>query len=626
MDDRLLNKTWAPVRTGTPCCSPHMCLMALPDGELRAYGAQLHGQDSFTFVVQKSTDWGMSWRLEPVDNLTPGASVQSPWSGDWLCMLNRLSWKYDIPSAQFAENQFQPIMTALPSDGVWLFRSTGGPDADFSARKILDEDIHLQRLPLPLKHRRRWIVTGQQRLGDFIHPVLLISDDDGSSWAKQVLPYPPLHELKWPHRGYRWRQPGVEPVVAEHADGTLQMLLRTSQDFHYQCFSHDGGDSWTDPEPSPFYSVATMPNLLALSDGRLVAVWNNTTPLPEVDHAMQPELDQNTRNGVWEDVFTNRDVLHAAISSDSGRSWRGFRELALNPIRNDADFRTSGGNFAMFDRSVHQNQALELPGNKLLVGYGQHPKCWGLLVFDLGWLDEKSREEDFSHGLDGWSTHQYVRSRSGGYSGRGHCAYNRRPGACLMPSPDGSFRESLLIARHPDSRLLYEKEGATWNFPATRHGRLAIGLTLMPRSAGMRIGLCDRWFNPVDPVVGHFCAFSFELDAIGRLTLAQDPANPSIDPSAFSGQPGEDTCESGMDLQAPAQEPMLSPGVDAEVTIEFDQDTGIATACCGARHASFPMAHALPDAISYLHLQSLAETADPFGVMVNWVKFESLAS
>lgn len=38
-------------------------------------------------------------------------------------------------------------------------------------------------------------------------------------------------------------------------------------------------------------------------------------------------------DGIWEDVFTNRDVNHAAISEDDGKSWIGMREMVLNPLR-----------------------------------------------------------------------------------------------------------------------------------------------------------------------------------------------------------------------------------------------------------------------------------------------------
>lgn len=590
-DNTLLSKVWAPKWVGNPCCTPHMSMMRLPDGEIRVYGAEIHGRDDHTFIVQRSDDWGMSWRKETVKNQTPGASVCSPWSGDWLCVMGHDPQHCGSGEPQLYEDAYSPLVRSLPERGIWLFRSQQGPDGDFVAQRLPFDGIHIQRLPLPLKQRQRWILPGQQRLEDgFVHPVVLFSDDDGHQWQKRVLPYPPLHEIVWPHQGYRWRQPGVEPVIAEHADGTLQMLLRTSQDCHYQCFSSDGGETWSEPEPSPFYSVATMPNLVTLSDGRLLAVWNNTTPLPELDHELQPGLSDADRSGVWEDVFTNRDALHAAISDDHGRTWRGFREIALNGLRNDNDFRTAGGCYVMFDRSVHQNAVIELPENKVLVGYGQHSLCWGMVAFDLAWLDETSREDDFSQGLRDWSIHQYLRSHHGGYRGRGHCAWNRRPGPALVPAPDGSFRESLLIGRHPDCRLVYEKEGAVWNFPAAKRGKVTLKLTLSPGTAGLRITLCDRWFNPVDPVVGELSPFSFELDSVGRVNRTA----------------------------------LLPVGQTVELSLEYDQLAGKAVVRCGEQQAEIAMLRAVTGAVSYLHLQSLAETADPYGVLVDAVRMEAM--
>jgi hypothetical protein len=77
--------------------------------------------------------------------------------------------------------------------------------------------------------------------------------------------------------------------------------------------------------------------------------------LPELNHDAQPGLNQSEREGRSEDFFTNRDVIHAAISADDGRTWRGFRELYLNDRRNDADFRTTGGNAESLDKSIHQS-------------------------------------------------------------------------------------------------------------------------------------------------------------------------------------------------------------------------------------------------------------------------------
>lgn len=589
-DDTLLNQVWAPVVTGKPLSSPHHDMMMLPDGEIRHYGAIIRDftDFSFDFVVQKSHDYGMSWSTCPVRNRTPGATVRSPWSGDWLSVLY-----YTMPPehlTHFPCETYQPILKECNVEGVWLFRSGNGPDGDFTMKRIFPDPIFIQRLPLPLRNIERWIIPGQEEIDGFLHPVVLLSDDDGESWRKVVLPYPPLHKIEWPHRGYRWRQPGTEPVVAEYPSGRIQMLLRTSQDTHYQCFSEDGGESWSTPEPSPFYSVATMPNLMSISDGRMLAIWNNTTPLPECDHALQtPELDAGEINGRSEDVFTNRDVLHAAISDDQGQTWRGFRELVLNPLRNAGDFRTVGGKM-MFDRSVHQTQALELPGNKILVGYGQHVMCWGFLVFDLGFLLETSRSDDFSDGLQDWSVHQYLKSHSGNFRCAGHCAWNRRAGASLIPAPDGSPREVLQIARHPDPRLVFEREGAVWNFPAAVKGRVTLELMLVPGSGGLRITLCDRWFNPVDPVVHQLSPFVFELDSAGRIN----------------------------------QVPCLKPGMKSTLEITFDHEAGTASFSVVGITGETTRQTDVSGDISYLHLQSLAEGSDPHGVLIYSVAMQAV--
>lgn len=583
----LFRKIWAPVTTGRPAHSPHLDMMMLDNGELRSYGSRIFGDGDYIQIVRKSFDYGISWQEELADPATPGASVKSPWSGDYITLRNQFC--YPENPARIDEISASPAMSRKREKGVWLFRSESGPDGPFSMERLFEEPFHIQRQPLALKRWQRWLVAAEERIENKVYPVVLLSDDDGCTWRKKVLPVPPCHTLAYPHKGLRWRYCGCEPVVAEYADGHLEMLLRTSTDFHYHCYSYDGGESWSEMTPSPFYSVATMPNLLSLSDGRMLAVWNNTTPLPELDHELQPELPAYERDGSWEDVFTNRDALHAAISEDQGKSWIGFRELVLNERRNDADFRTSGGNYASLDKSVHQNQVFELPENKILVGYGQHPFCEGILLFDLGFLYEKSRSDDFRHGLVNWSVHQYRKSLSGGYRYAGHCSWNRCPGASLVPAPDGSLREMLQIARHPDARLLYEKEGAVWNFPASASGRITLNLLLQPGSAGMRISLLDRWMNPVDEYVKEAAAFSLTLDAVGRVDATQ----------------------------------MVKPGVESTLVLEYDQTAGKIRYTCGENSGESPLLNKLSGMISYIHLQSLAESADPYGVLLAGIEMNS---
>jgi hypothetical protein len=196
--------------------------------------------------------------------------------------------------------------------------------------------------------------------------------------------------------------------------------MRTSQDNHYESVSQDGGETWDEPRPSRFYGTITMPTLGRLRDGRILLLWNNTTPLPEVarderDDALHPGVLEGYR----EDVFTNRDVIHAAISADEGKTWQGFRELYLDPRRAASDYGDTGGS----DRGLHQSQFVEVEGGAVLASVGQHWLHRSLLRFHPDWLLAKRRTSSFENGLEDWCVHMYVAGI------RGHCASNRESGA-----------------------------------------------------------------------------------------------------------------------------------------------------------------------------------------------------
>lgn len=123
-----------------------------------------------------------------------------------------------------------------------------------------------------------------------------------------------------PHQGVRWFNNAVEATVLEMKDGTLWALARTSQDQAWQAFSKDYGETWSKPEPSRFFGTLTMNTLGRLDDGTIVSLWTNTMALPE---------NATAGNGTWEDVFTNRDSHHIAMSGDEGKTWYGFREIIL---------------------------------------------------------------------------------------------------------------------------------------------------------------------------------------------------------------------------------------------------------------------------------------------------------
>ncbi|MBN2292513.1 MAG: exo-alpha-sialidase, partial [Pirellulales bacterium] len=365
---KALRRIYAPQVVGVPPEDACRGLTVMPDGEIRHYGFR-HNDGAVEPIYISSRDCGLSWREVAVKGESAAAMVRSPWSGDFLTILSKAAPPTSHSMAAAT------ILESIDGEGCFAVRSSQGPEGPFTHSFVASHVEFLPRLPLPLRHRKRWVQPIQRRTKEVRQPGVLLSDDDGVTWREVLLPSPPPHRAEWPHEGVRWQNYGCEPTVIELLDGKLWMLIRTSQDNHYESFSEDAGESWTKPVPSRFYATNTMPLLFRMSDNRLLAIWNNSTPLPELNHDNQPELRAWERAGIGEDFFTNRDVLHAAISADDGRTWRGFRELYRNDRRNDVDFRTSGGSNHCIDKSIHQSQAVELPEGKILLAFGQHPLC-----------------------------------------------------------------------------------------------------------------------------------------------------------------------------------------------------------------------------------------------------------
>lgn len=576
----LLKKINAPVIVGVPPVNAFRDLMQLPDGELRHYGLRREDGEARP-VFLSSRDCGLSWQAFPVPEGCPGACVQSPWSGDWLTLIDAHDMKSDL--------HLHEVPHGLAA-GLHVGRSSECIDGSFEFARVSELRHAMPRQPLALRSRRRWVLACHRKDPDGVNRIVVFrSDDDARSWSETTLGDIPPHAVAGHHRGVRWQNYGCEPTVVELSDGCLWIVIRTSQDHHYEAFSADGGETWTHPAPSRFFGTITMPTLFRLLDGRILFFWCNTTPLPELDHSVQPGLLDWERDGHGEDVFTNRDAFHAAISEDDGRTWVGFRELLLNERRNDSDFRTSGGNGDCLDKSVHQSQAVELPEGRVLVSVGQHPLCRRLLIFDPAWLYETGRTDDFRLGLGDWSTQLFVKSIVGNFKGfSGHCAYNRRPGAQLVPDPDGEPREVLQIARHPDPRLVEERQGAVWNFPSAMAGELRLELRLPIGGQGFRLCLMDRWFNPADLVAHESAMYTATVDGQGRVA------------------------GTSLSLQLDTWIELVVRWTDAaKAAAEL-----ILPAGCAPLPLSMPTANGL----SYLHLQSIATTPDCVGVIVRRVE------
>lgn len=557
---------YAPVTVAVPPEDAARDLCRTADGEIRHYGdAVVGGKVRRVYIA--SRDEGLSWTRMLAKEGAAGALVRSPESGAWI-----------------------GFETRRGDQRLVLVRSSVGPGDPAPERTVLPWTCLQVRQMFHMTSRKRWIAAFSDVRcvrDECYHSAVAYSDDDGRTWTRvQIAPVPGVARLAPGDKRPHWFNDGCEPSVIERKDGSLWMVVRTSGPHAAFYRSSDGGETWSTGTPHPaFWQANTMPYLFRLSDSRLLFIWNNTAMLPTRDLSEYPELGQGERTGVWEVAFTNRDALHAAISDDDGRTWRGFRELALNEIRNACDFRSCGRDAAQGnDKSVHQTQALELADGKVMVSYGQHKASRRIVLFDPDWLLETSRDEDFRAGLGHISNHLYVRSLSGGTRGwTGHCAWNRMPGATLVRDPDTdapppgekrSVREVLQLARVDDPRLVSTRQGVVWNFPAARKGTVTVTCRIV--GAGFRLTLADHWINPCD--------------------------------------------ETGPGL-SPFSRPVMPSDVPAtgwhDVTAAWDCDAGHVTLSVdGKTIATQPLAHVPPFGLSYLHLQTLAEQADPQGTYI----------
>ncbi len=548
----LLGEIHEPREVAVPFSDAYCSLCVLPDGEIRCYGKRPLTdvpEGASIPVYLSSRDGGLSWKEHRVKPGCVGASVRSPWSDKYL-------------SLNYTGEEGSPNVVRIGKS----------PDDDQCDVVDLPGRIIAFHKLFPIPAKKRWLAAGAQDG----HTMVYYSDDDGYTWQASPVEKADPFVMTPPHKGMRWENSGVEPTIVELADGRLMMILRTSTDYHYVCYSADYGESWTKPMPTSFHGTLTSPFLLRMNDGRIVFFYNNTTPLPEQDKtAVFPPLNAGEISGLWEDVFTNRDANCVAVSEDECETWQGFRELYLNPLRNRCDFRTYGGNGCGNDKSVHQYEAIELPENRILVHVGQHQAVRRLFIFSLDWLYERGRVENFRYGMGSVSTQVYLKSVSGNFRGfSGHCAWNRTDGAVPVPDPCGDHTEAILLRNVADERLVSGFQGLVWNFPAAHRGSVTVRMRVL--GAGLRLSLLDHWMNPIDPTLA-------EVAQITTVVTADET-------------PGEGW---------------------TDMTIRYDMDAGVAAlwqndVCL----RTLPVSKKAPNGLCYLHLQTAADSGDALGSLV----------
>jgi len=374
---------------------------------------------------------------------------------------------------------------------------------------------------------------------------VIYSDDAGATWGQS-----PARLTSPCYEGYNGNNYGAcEPVIQELGDSRIYMLMRTQTGFLYESWSTDGV-AWAEAKASRFHASTGPPCIMRLRDGRIVIFWNNCE--------MPPRLDGRG-------VYGGRDALHAAISDDDGRTWRGFREVYRDPHRNDTPPKRG-------DRGTAYPSGAYTEDGSILMLSGQGRGRRNFVRIDPEWLTQTHQEDDFSDGLDGWHVFKP-------FGPAVHYWRDRTVGPVLADHPTKAGAKVMHI-RRPDRN---DADGAVWNSPLGWRGRLTLRIMLNEGFAGGSIALNDRFFEPCDDNGERLAMFSLPLHPNGRIGTG-----PRLDVGRWHA------IELAWDLSAD------------RCRVRLD----------GADALALPLAHKTGNGISYLRLRSTAEAVDHAGFLV----------
>lgn len=239
-------------------------------------------------MLYRSTDGGRTWREQ--GRLKIEWSLKGMVSDGGISFLRLKNGRLAIVLPRHVQG--------LHGGGVPAISFSSDDGASWSAAKMLIEEddayyvmndrlIQLKsgRLLLPVARK-----AGKHE-GDRDESLAMLSDDGGASWrlsrGRARLDKP---------RGMQ------EPCAVELADGCVRLLARTGAGSIHTSLSADGGETWSEPEPTTLESPCSSLTLRRGPGGRLVCLYNHATPLKE-------------------GAFFPRTPLVYALSSDDGDTW-----------------------------------------------------------------------------------------------------------------------------------------------------------------------------------------------------------------------------------------------------------------------------------------------------------------
>ena len=454
------SQVYAPVCVGE---SPgnEATLVKLADGTLKIYYINRPGDaDKLMFISSKNG--GFSWDNPRIAFRLPGQAyyanqVLADRNGELHCVFHLFDK---------GDNGYRGRHLDL-----WYCRTENKQQRWTEPRKIFDGYVGSLRSLAQLKNGRL-LMAFAKAVPERSEPppdgtpdygwndiISMFSDDNGTTWRFSE------NSLKIAaDKPNNTRYGGVEPALTELKDGRIWMLIRTRLGHLYESYSVDGGTSWQSPNRTNFISSDSPATTVRLSDGRIVVFWCGSQR--------------------WDDpksyAMGGREVLHAAISDDEGKTWKGFREVLV----------VSASGSKKGDRGTSYPSAIETSDGKLAVVAGQGDAQRAVVLFDPDWLEEKSQTDDLSEGLS-----QFTMFGSDSLS-----SFQYTPGE----------KRTHLWIRKSESNVHHDTQ-AVWNFPMSAQGELQMEIIRTEASRGIHLALTDHFSICADTAASQNAVATFDV-------------------------------------------------------------------------------------------------------------------
>ena len=369
-----LGKIKAPVIVGKAPTN-EATLIRLASGTIKLFYINRPGKADKMMSIS-STDNGASWQEPFVEFELPGEAyfanqVMQDRNGTLHCVFHI----FKPGPLGYRGRHLDLWHTSMKKDGIWAKPNIINEGYVGSLRGFIELKNGNFIIPMTESDTARANKPGQGMVDHGLFQVMTLNSADmGQTWTRS------LTTLKIPiESSWVTRYGAIEPHAIEMNDGRIWMLIRTNKGFLYESFSDNAGTTWSEPTESSFISSDSPASTVRLADGSIILLWNSN------------QRYDNKRSY----AAGGREVLHAAISKDDGRTWKGFREI-MTTINSKTPIVRG-------DRGTAYPSAVELPNGNILMVSGQGDDA-SLVMFNPRWLEEK-QQNDTLENLHQWTLH-----------------------------------------------------------------------------------------------------------------------------------------------------------------------------------------------------------------------------